>query len=297
MGFLFNGTPPADWTAPTTSTSTMPDWWQSAQQGLISQASQIAAQPYPLFPGPEVASWDPAQQSAYNNANNGQPQVQSDLTGGANTLNTAAANGENLNQNSLNSYMNPYTQNVVGDIATLGDQNLMQNILPQVNDTFTGAGQFGSNRNADFTNRAILNEEQNIGQQQDAALNQGFQQAVGATQTGNSQALQAGSALGALGQTTQATNAAQTGLNYNLGAAAQGQQQANLSNAYTNFENQASYPLQQLGILQSTIDQSQPTATYFGYQGSPLSGSANMNSNLNNVAASASGVLGSLPPA
>jgi hypothetical protein len=39
---------------------------------------------------------------------------------------------------------------------------LTENILPGVNSTFTGAGQFGSTRNAEFGNRAIRDTQQAI---------------------------------------------------------------------------------------------------------------------------------------
>lgn len=67
-------------------------------------------------------------------------------------------------------FMNPYTSNVVDEQARLSNQNLNENILPGVNSTFAGAGQFGSTRNADFTNRAIRDQQYGLAGQQGQTL-------------------------------------------------------------------------------------------------------------------------------
>lgn len=59
-------------------------------------------------------------------------------------------------------YMNPYTQDAANEVMRLSNQNLMENVLPGVNSTFTGAGQFGSSRNADFENRAIRDNQTSL---------------------------------------------------------------------------------------------------------------------------------------
>lgn len=74
------------------------------------------------------------------------------------------------NPGTMNNFMNPYTQNVVNEQARLSNQNLNEQILPGVNSTFAGAGQFGSTRNADFINRAIRDQQQNLMGQQGQTL-------------------------------------------------------------------------------------------------------------------------------
>jgi hypothetical protein len=64
--------------------------------------------------------------------------------------------------NKQQQFMNPYTQNVVNANTQQSNQNLFENVIPQLNSTFTGAGQFGSSRNADFMNRAIRDQQQNL---------------------------------------------------------------------------------------------------------------------------------------
>jgi hypothetical protein len=62
----------------------------------------------------------------------------------------------------IQSYLNPYVEGGLAAANRLTTQNLNENILPQINSTFTGHGQFGSTRNADFQNRAIRDTQQAI---------------------------------------------------------------------------------------------------------------------------------------
>ena len=62
----------------------------------------------------------------------------------------------------MSEFMNPYTSNVIDANNQASNQNLTENILPAVNSTFTGNGQFGSTRNADFENRAIRDNQQTL---------------------------------------------------------------------------------------------------------------------------------------
>ena len=62
----------------------------------------------------------------------------------------------------MQKFMNPYTQNVINANNQQSNQNLQENIMPGVNSTFTGGGQFGSTRNSDFLNRAIRDNQQTL---------------------------------------------------------------------------------------------------------------------------------------
>lgn len=64
------------------------------------------------------------------------------------------------NPSELTQFLNPYTQQAAQ--ATVSDltRNLQEKILPEVNTTFTGAGQFGSSRNKEFEARAIRDTQE-----------------------------------------------------------------------------------------------------------------------------------------
>lgn len=74
----------------------------------------------------------------------------------------------------IRSYMSPYTSSVVNEIGRLGSRNLTENILPNINDTFIGSGQFGSDRNAMTIGRAIRDTGADIAGKQASALEQGY---------------------------------------------------------------------------------------------------------------------------
>lgn len=137
-----------------------------------------------------------------------------------NWYNTAPGQGalgqySQFDPNKQQQFMNPYVNNVVNEQARLSNQNLFENVLPGVNSTFTGAGQFGSSRNADFTNRAIRDQQYNLAGQQGNTLmnaqNQAAQQYGQWQQMGTSAAQQdltnwlqkANFPIGALGQLGQ----------------------------------------------------------------------------------------------
>lgn len=82
----------------------------------------------------------------------------------------------------INSYMNPYTQNVTDQIAKLGARNLTENLLPGVSDAFIKAGSFGGTRMGEFGSRALRDTQESVLGQQGQALQQGYTQALGASQ-------------------------------------------------------------------------------------------------------------------
>ncbi len=101
-------------------------------------------------------------------------------------------------------YMSPYTQQVVDNIARLGKRNFEENIMPGVNESMIGSGQFGSTRNADLLGRAARDASQDITGQQAQALEQGYGTSAGifasdAARAQQQGALQATTALGAAG--------------------------------------------------------------------------------------------------
>ena len=63
--------------------------------------------------------------------------------------------GANFDPSRIDDYENAYTGGMIDEIYRIGAERLGEDLLPRVNTTFTGAGQFGSSRHEDFTNRAI----------------------------------------------------------------------------------------------------------------------------------------------
>lgn len=153
------------------------------------------------------------------------------------------------NQAALNAYMNPYTHGVTDEIARLGNQNLFDNVIPGVNTTFVGSGQFGSTRNADFMNRAIRDNQSTITGAQAQVLAAAAQNAISAYGAEKDRQLQSGQTLGALSQVGTGIgnaydNLANTGVNMTNANTALGSALSNnaaryidLGNARTNTGN------------------------------------------------------------
>ena len=122
----------------------------------------------------------------------------------------------------MSEFMNPYTSNVIDANNQASNQNLTENILPAVNSTFTGNGQFGSTRNADFENRAIRDNQQTLNNTNATTLYNAQNQAntnykdwtnMGTTagqNDYNNWMTQANYPVGALGQLATASNAIET---------------------------------------------------------------------------------------
>lgn len=102
--------------------------------------------------------------------------------------------------NAMQQHLSPYVGGVADEIARRSNENLFEQVLPNVNSTFTGAGQFGSTRNADFTQRAIRENQRTIAGAQSTALNQAYGQAADDYKGWAGLGQQAGGALTNVGQ-------------------------------------------------------------------------------------------------
>jgi len=153
----------------------------------------------------------------------------------------------------ISDYMSPYQTGVMDVLAKQGTRNLTENLLPGVSDAFIKAGQFGSGRMGEFGSRALRDTQEAVLNQQAQLANQGYGQALSASQAdlarqaqlagtvGSisgadlSRVLQGGAQYGQLGQTAGQLTAQQmqglTGLGQAQTAAGQAQQQYGLTAA------------------------------------------------------------------
>lgn len=89
-----------------------------------------------------------------------------------------AGDSATWNEEEMMQHLSPYISGVSDELARRGNENLLEDILPNLNSTFVGAGHFGSSRNADFTNRAIRDTQREILGAQANAMNQAYGQAA-----------------------------------------------------------------------------------------------------------------------
>jgi len=277
MSSLFQGDPQTA-TSYTTSSTETPKWMQDAIYNQVQWATNAAQTPYQPYSAPTVAGASPMQEQAYQ-------QVQANQGAWKPAMGAAQSGLQSLSTqttpSNIQQYMNPYTQNVTDQIAKLGARNLTENLLPGVSDSFVRAGQFGGSRMGEFGSRALRDTQEGILGQQAGALQQGYTQALGASQADLARQQ---SALGQLASTAgqgQQMAMADAGALEAAGKGVQGQQQAELDAAYKQWQTEQLYPKQQLDWLstqvrgmapitpQSTIQSG--TSTGATYSASPLS--------------------------
>lgn len=219
---------------------------QAGQQNIVG-----AAQPYMTQAGTTTA--EALSDRALNAAN---PYLQA-------AAGTAAGG--------ISGYMSPYQTGVMDVLAKQGTRNLTENLLPGVSDAFIKAGQFGSGRMGEFGSRALRDTQEAVLNQQAQLANQGYGQALSASQAdlarqaqlagtvGSisgadlSRVLQGGAQYGQLGQTAGQLTAQQmqglTGLGQAQTAAGQAQQQYGLTAAQAAQQAQAADYQRQISAL------------------------------------------------
>lgn len=259
MSFLFSNN--AYPTVESSSTTSAPKWLQEYLSAGLSKADTALNEPYQAYTGPRVAGTTADQTAAYNltRANTGAFQPMIDQ--GGQYLTNA---GQAVGQTDIDQYMNPYNDAVTDRIAALGQRNLTENLLPNVNATFLAAGQgIGGSRNTDFTLRALRDANESILGQQASTLQSGFSTALGAAQQQKTNELNAGTQLGSLASTGQSVGLKDAAALQAIGQEQQGQTQKSYDQAYSDFQEQKNYPLDQaktaLGLIQGL-----PTSTTTG---------------------------------
>ena len=232
MANILQGAPMPNITTNQATTSTAPEWYSNYLSGLPAQLQTAATQG-------GAAGASGLQTQAYGNAPTaitaGQPYLQQ---GAEAVQNVAGTPTSSLIQD----YLNPYTQDVVGEINRLGQQQFRETLAPGVTAGAAGSGQFGSKRGMQTYGNVARDVNANILGKQTEALNTGFQNAVTAAQQQQKLGLDTGTAFGNL--STNAYNQGIGGLNAlsTLGAQQQATEQAQLN-----------YPMQSASNIAKTI--------------------------------------------
>jgi hypothetical protein len=163
----------------------------------------------------------------------------------------------------IGQYMSPYQQNVMDVIAKQGARNLQENLLPAVAESFIKAGQFGSRGMGQFGERALRDTQEAILNQQSQLANQGYAQALGASQSDLARQAQLASTAGQLSG-TDLSRMLQAGAQYaNIGQTAgqltsqQMQNLMNLGQTQGQLTGQQMSQLANLGQAQTAAGQAQ----------------------------------------
>jgi hypothetical protein len=172
---LFQGMAPPNVDTTKSIATTAPSFYTDYLSGLAGAGQQALGR----SPAELVAGFSPLQQQAFGNVQGAATSYQPQL---AAAQATAGQGAQGITQQNIQNYLNPYTQNVVGEMARLNQQNLNQSLLPNLKAGFVGTGAGGSQRNAGALAQFLAQNQANLTGQQAGELSKGFTTALGAAQ-------------------------------------------------------------------------------------------------------------------
>lgn len=277
--------------APNASTTqtVLPDWYTNYAMGVLSNQAAVSAQPYAPYTAPRVADFTPTQVAGQEATKAAAGAYQPGLTAATSTINGVASGpapsemaqpylqaASQTAPSVVGGYLDPYMTNVTDRIASLGNRNLTENLLPGIGDQFVAAGGYGGSRQAEAIGRAVRDTQSDITSQQLAALSQGYTGALTAAQTdlsrqgslaataGNlgvadvNSGLATGQAQGALAAQAQGLGLTGAGALQGVGAQQQELGQKNLDVAYADYLRQQGYDQTQIDAMSKTLGAVQP---------------------------------------
>ena len=167
----------------------------------------------------------------------------------------------------IKDYMSPYQTGVMDAIAKQGARNLSENLLPGVSDAFIKAGQFGSSRMGEFGSRALRDTQEAILNQQSQLANQGYGQALSASQADLARQAQLAGTVGSISGADLSRVLQGAGQYQNLASTAgslTAQQQQNLANIGQTQGQMTSQQMQNLANLGQTQTNAGQAQQQFG---------------------------------
>lgn len=170
-----------------------------------------------------IAGLDPMQMQAFNLTPGAAGAYQPGLS--AATANIAET-AQGITPDKINQFMNPYTQNVVQEMARLAEQNIGRNILPALKAGMVGSGQLGSQRYAGALGQGLAEASKTLTGQQYGALSEGYKTAVDAALKEMGLETEAAKTQSNIAKLAQDLGLAETGALSKAGAEKQAYQQA-----------------------------------------------------------------------
>jgi len=148
-----------------------PDWYNQYLQSLAQPGTNLLGKT-----GEELVAPMSALQTGAIAAAPGDLSRYEDLMSKAGVTAEQAAKG--ITPEMIQSYMNPYTSNVVDEMGRLQQKNLQTNLLPTLKSAFAGTGGFGSSRMSGALGQALADMQANLTGQQQKALETGYGKAL-----------------------------------------------------------------------------------------------------------------------
>lgn len=249
-----------DVTTTDTQATTSPDYYTNLMAGLSTAGLQAMANPN------QIAPMDAMQTTGYAAIPTAADAYKTGLTAAGETAKTAAAGAAPQ----INSFMNPYTTNVVDEMARLQNQNLQRNLMPQLKAGFVGSGGLGSQRYANAMGQTSADLQSNLTGQQYGALSAGYKSAVDAALQNARDQTQAGQLQGNLAEKEQTLGLTGAGALTKAGAEKMAYQQS-LIDAPLKTATNASALLRGYQAPSTVTSTKEGPLSSAYYQGSPLS--------------------------
>ena len=167
---ISQGAPLPDIKETTTTATTAPDYYTNYLSGL-SQAGQTALK---QTADTGIAPLQEMQKTGYAAIPTAADAYKTGLT----TAETTAGQAAGVSQADIDKFINPYTTNVVNEMARLSQQNVQRNLLPTLKAGFVGTGGLGSQRYAGALGQGLADVQANLTGQQYGALSSGYNEAL-----------------------------------------------------------------------------------------------------------------------
>jgi hypothetical protein len=171
MADMFQGIAAPDVTTSKTTAAVAPQYWTDYQSKLASAGTTALDKPA----GQMVAPLTALQTQGYGQLPTAAASYQPGLAAAETTVGKAA---QGMSPEMIQSFMNPYTQNVVGEMERLQQQNIQRNIMPQLKASFVGSGGLGGQRYAGALGQTMADMQANLTGQQTGALQKGYADAM-----------------------------------------------------------------------------------------------------------------------
>ena len=218
MAFL-QGAPLPDIKETTTRAQEAPQYYTDYLSGLAGAGATAMGR----TPQQMIAGLDPMQMRAYQATPGAAAAYQPGLAAATGNI---AQTAQGITPEKIGQFMNPYTQNVVEEMARLAEQNVGRNILPALKAGMVGSGQLGSQRYAGALGQGLAEASKTLTGQQYGALSEGYKTAVDAALKEMGLETEAAKTQANISKLAQDLGLAETGALEKMGATQQAYQQA-----------------------------------------------------------------------
>lgn len=216
----------------------LPPWLAEPYKEMLEKTRTLSTMPYPQYRGEVISPFSPETLKAFEMMQTG--AYKPDFESARHTFGQA---GRTFPE-SFQSYMNPYTSEVINVLARQGGQTLREQILPQLQAQFVGLGQDRSTAHDELRARHARDLEQSILNAQSQALERGYGQAADIHSRERAAALELGKRQAELGRAAQAGQALDVEQLMQQGQLKQAQAQNILNEQRQEFLRQAYWPFQ-----------------------------------------------------